>query len=288
LVGFASSTNYHAWELPETVPIWTLNDGFLKPFPRYDAIFDPHYLEHIKHRAYVMGEVNTQRIDWLQENTKIPVYMLEAYPEIPMSKRYPIEDVVDMLGDKNDLTSTFALMMAFAILNEYERIYVYGFNCAVDYEYKHQLPGAKAMVYFARGRGIEVIGPPESNIFKPTKVYGYEGTAMITRRTLEKVQSAYKAQVEQNAAALNKWAGKLEDRQKGFVNKKGRVQGNHEKIGEALESMRVHDTQRFAAQTVVEAFQRLIDEADMIEVEPMLIEVGGKKNGNNKRLPDSS
>ena len=52
--------------------------------------------------------------------------------------------------------------------------------------------------------------------------------------------------------------------------------------------MRIHDTQRFASQSVVEAFQRLINEADMIEVEPVKIEVKVKENGDNQRVPDPS
>jgi len=288
LVGFARSTNKYAWELPETVPIWSLNDAFLKPFPRVDVIFDPHYLEHIKHKAYVMGIEDSRRIDWLRENTETPIYMLEAYPEIPMARRYPIDEIVEWKGDKNNLTSTYALMMAYALMTGHERIYVYGFNMAVEYEYVHQLPDGLYWKGRAEGMGVDVIGPPESNIFRQRKVYGYEGTAMITRRTLEKVQDAYKQQVEKNAADYHKWTGRFEDRKKGFVNKKGAVQGNHKKIGEALEKMRVYDTQRFASQSVVEAFQRLINEADMVEVEPVKIEVKDKENGNNQRILDPS
>lgn len=288
LVGFANSTREYAWELPETVPIWSLNDAFLKPFPRIDVIFDPHYLEHIKHKAYVMGIEDTRRIEWLHTNNTTPIYMLEAYPEVPMARRYPIEDVIRMVGDKDNLTSTFALMMGKAILDGYERIYVYGFNMGVDSEYIHQLPGGKYMVGFARGRGIEVIGPPESHLFERRKVYGYEGTAMITRRTLEKVQGAYKQQVDQNRDQFNKWNGILEERKKGFIKEDGRIMGNKEAIGEAFAKVRTFDTQRFAAQAVVEAFQRLINEADMIEVEPVKIEVKGITDVNSERVPDSS
>jgi hypothetical protein len=178
--------------------------------------------------------------------------------------------------------------MAKAILDGYERIYVYGFNMGVDSEYIHQLPGGKYMVGFARGRGIEVIGPPESHLFERRKIYGYQGTAMITRRTLEKVQGAYKQQVDFNRDQFFKWQGILEERKKGFVKEDGRIMGNKDAIGEAFAKVRTHDTQRFAAQAVVEAFQRLIDEADMIEVDPVKIEVKGITDGDNQQLPDSS
>ena len=290
LVGFASSTNKYAWDLPEDVPIWSLNDAFNKGFPRLDKVFDPHHLEHIKHPAYIKGREDHSRIDWLRKNTEIPIYMLKAYDEVPMARRYPWEDVIEMLGGKNDLTSTFSLMMAFAILEGYERIYVYGFNMGVAYEYKHQLPGGKAMIYFAKGRGIEVIGPPGgiSHLFRPTKIYGLEGTAMITRRTLEKIQEAYKAQMDKNLADFHKWQGKLEERKKGHVGKNGNLMGNKEAVGEAFQQCNIYDKQYFATMSLVEAFQRLIDEADMIEVEPVEIEIRGVTHGDNKRVPDPS
>ena len=291
LVGFASSTNKYAWDLPDDVPIWSLNDAWNKGFPRLNMVFDPHYLEHIKHPAYIKGREDHSRINWLYSNTAIPIYMLKAYREVPMALAYPFADVVEMLGSKNNLTSTFALMMAFAILKEYERIYVYGFNMGVDYEYKHQLPGGKALVGFAEGRGIEVIGPPgnQSNLFRPTKIYGLEGTAMITRRTLEKIQEGYQAQVDRNFSDFHKWQGKLEERKKGFISKNGSVMGNKEAIGEAFQQCNILDKQWFATKAIVEAFQRLIDEADMIEVEPFEVEIRGVKlDGDNKRVPDPS
>ena len=293
LVGFASSTNKYAWDLPEDVPIWSLNDAFNKGFPRLDLIFDPHYIEHIKHTAYIKGREDHSRIDWLRSNTEIPIYMLKAYDEVPMARRYPWEDVIEMLGGKDDLTSTFALMMAFAVLQGYERVYVYGFNMGVSYEYRHQLPGGKAMIWFARGRGVEVIGPSEgSQLFRPTKIYGLEGTAMINRRTLDKAQEAYKIQARTNEANFYKWKGILEERKKGFVGKNGTIMGNKDAIGEAAQECHRFDVQRFGSQSIVEALQRLIDEADMIETEPVQVEIRGVNrgvtNGDSERVFDPS
>ena len=216
LVGFASSTNKHIWDLPEDVPIWSLNDAFNKGFPRLDMVFDPHHIEHIQHPAYIKGREDHSRIDWLKDNTETPLLMLKAYDEVPMAEAYPINEVIEMLGNTDDvpLTSTFSLMMGYALLKGYERIYVYGFNMGVEYEYKHQYPGGMAMIWFARGRGVEVIGPgKESRLFQPTRIYGFEGTAMIVRRQLEKVQGAYQVQVKNNEADFNKWVGIMKERQ---------------------------------------------------------------------------
>ena len=273
LLGFAQSTQGPAWELPKSVPIWSLNNAFMKGFPRLDAVFDPHPIEHIKHPAYIKGRPTHDRIEWLRTNTEIPVYMQKAYKEVPMAVRYPIEEVIQLLGDKEDLTSTFALMMAYAILQEPKRIYVYGFNMGVEYEYRYQLPGGRAMIRFAKARGIDVVGPPESLLFRPTKVYGYEGSAMIGRRTLEKAQQAYQVQVDQNDAEFHRWQGVLNERTKGYVNKHGRLMGNHQAVQEAQQKMAQYQMQSFAAKSCVDALQKLIDEADLIETEPVKIEV---------------
>ena len=281
LVGFATSTQRLAWDLPETVEIWGLNNAFMaeKNYKRLDMLFDPHHLEEIKHPLLNDGKETFERIEWLQSNTKIPVYMQKVHDEIPMSRRYPIEDVIRMAGSYNNLTSTFALMLAYALLqDDIKKIYVYGFNMGVDYEYKYQLPGAKWWLGFARGKGVEVIGPPESELFKPNILYGYEGTQMISRRQLDKAKDAYQAQHDENDKAFHLWQGKMQDRQNGFV-KNGKIMGNREKIMEAENNLRKFDTQRFGSQCVIMAIDALIKTADMVEVEPLKIEVTGIPRG---------
>ena len=299
LIGFASSTNKYVFDLPEDVPIWSLNDAFNKGFPRLDLIFDPHHIEHIKHPAYIEGREDHSRIDWLHDNTELPLMMLKAYDEVPMAEAYPINEVIEMLGNTDDLplTSTFSLMMGYALLKGYERIYVYGFNMGVEYEYLHQYPGGYAMIWYARAKGVEVIGPPKgSRLFHPTRIYGYEGTAMITRRTLEKIQGAYKVQVENNKKDFNQWVGIFNER-KGKYEEYMKAAGNgkhsqkrkkemEEALIEAQKNIRTYDTQRFASMSVVEAFQRLVDEADMIEVDPVEIEIRGITHVDSQRVRD--
>ena len=276
LLGFAKSTQHYAWELPETVPIWSLNNAFMKGFPRLDVVFDPHPIEHIAHPVYIKGRPDHDRIEWLRTNTEIPVYMQKAYPEVPMAVRYPIEDVIRMVGPEgaNELTSNFSLMMAFALLNDYKRIHVAGFNMSRknNSDYIHQIPGGKYMIGFARGRGVEVIGPDDSSLFQKNKIYGYQGTSMITRRTLEMHLAGYDKQLKQHDADFISWKAILDDRSKGFV-KNGKIMGNHKPIHEASANLQTADRQRFAAYCCKQALQKLIDEADLIEVEPVEIDV---------------
>ena len=102
---------------------------------------------------------------------------------------------------------------------------------------------------------------------------------MITRRTLEMHHAGYDKQWKENDAGFVAWKGKLDDRMQGFVNKHGRIMGNHAKIEEAQKMLQQYDVQRFAAYACMQAIQKLLDEADLIEVEPVDIDVKKIING---------
>ena len=118
----------------------------------------------------------------------VPVYAKMPYPEIPKSRRYPIEavmryfDMVDGDGtpdiDKAYFTSTVAYMEAHAIYEGFESIILhrmYAFPTSL--EYFHQKPGLDYFVGWARGSGIHVLISSDSHIAKPfpwqTGLYGY-------------------------------------------------------------------------------------------------------------------
>ena len=72
--------------------------------------------------------------DWLHEKHDFPIYMIEAYPEIPGAVRYPLESASEVyhgLG-RNVFTSTFDFMIALAIAEKYERVYIFGFEMATS------------------------------------------------------------------------------------------------------------------------------------------------------------
>lgn len=183
LVGFGQSMSL-MHDLPEGVPIWTLNAVEKYDFPRIDRAFELHPMRDII--------LETPRWERLQLQLPYPTYMLEADSRIPSSVTYPIEAVSDDVFENIFLgveqaeyyDSSFAYMLALAVHEGYKLIYVLGFEFLSDTEYRYQRPGAALLIGWAAGKGVKVILPPGSALLPPTK-YGYEDYQMISRQNLE-------------------------------------------------------------------------------------------------------
>jgi len=99
--------------------------------------------------------------NWFAENKKVPVITREVTPKIPMSKRYPFEEVFDMIGIKHNgeplqyFTSSIAWALALAIYQGRPTIEIKGINLEDD-EYKDQKDCFTFWCGFAGGRGIDL------------------------------------------------------------------------------------------------------------------------------------
>lgn len=108
--------------------------------------------------------------NWFQENKKIPVVTREVTPKIPMSRRYPFEDVFDMLGVRHNskplrfFTSSIAWALALAIYQGRPSITVKGIELE-DAEYESQKDCFTFWLGFAGGRGIDLNIEGCNNIF---------------------------------------------------------------------------------------------------------------------------
>ena len=78
--------------------------------------------------------------------SKVPVVMLDPQPDIPMSVRYPIEEVTKLVGKTNKgtpyLESSIAYMVAMAILElkPGDKIGIWGVDLHCESEYAFQRP----------------------------------------------------------------------------------------------------------------------------------------------------
>lgn len=141
------------------------------PLPVKDRIFETHqnfrmYQGTKEDGAYHVGGLRM---------AKVPVYMLEHHPDIPMCVRYPIEDVTKLIGkatakDTPYLESSIAYMVALAILEKVDRIGIWGVDLHCDTEYSYQRPNLEYLIGLARGCGIKVFIPPQSALL--THQYG--------------------------------------------------------------------------------------------------------------------
>jgi len=192
IVGLAPSSCSLAPFEDERVEIWCVNEGHILPWlKRWDAWFQMHKPEYFQ-REIDLGGIRTGHYKWLQLNHgDRPIWMLEERPDVPNSKKYPLYDAgvpLHMLkvGDKNKIRffhSSFDYMIALAILQQFTRIEIYGFEFKGDYE--NQRYSAYTWKGVAMGKGIQIYEPPQSAELFDTALYGYAYT------TLEKGERVY-------------------------------------------------------------------------------------------------
>jgi len=153
IVGLADSTHNDA---PYTDPDWEVwglpwdEEKWLY----FDKIFELHSLDLL--RSLEFPYVSEERL----KEIEVPLYMQEAYLDIPSAVEYPLDDVIAITGDY--FHSSFSYMMGLAILEKVDKIGVWGIDMMADDEYEYQRPNAEYFIGFARGRGIDVFVPEES------------------------------------------------------------------------------------------------------------------------------
>lgn len=167
IVGFAESSRAFAPFDEESVEIWGMNalyrPGFLRRATRW---FEIH------NRALIETELMSRRpsgyLDWLGAFPG-PVYMQQAWPDLSSSVRYPLEEVIRLVGPY--LTSTVSMMVGLAILEGFGEIQLFGVDMAVE-DYANQRAGCEYLLGFARARGVTVMIPEQSPLLN-APIYGY-------------------------------------------------------------------------------------------------------------------
>ena len=185
IVGFASSRDQAPFDNPE-YEIWTVNN--LHNFvPRQDRIFQVHQRWEWTpgHGNVEEHGVKSEVHEKYLQTCGIPVYCVQKFDDIPTSIRFPIEEMTEEFGiqrtghedpDTRDgfWTNSISMMIALAIYEGFEVIEVYGVDMAVDSEYHWQRPSCEYYIGIAKGRGIDVRLPPESDLLKTRFIYGFE------------------------------------------------------------------------------------------------------------------
>ena len=167
IVGLAPSTHDQA---PFEDPDWETWGLALdnESYPYLDRAFEMHPLSFIR-------EVKPLIERRMREEIDVPLYMQEAYPEIPNATPYPIGDVIAIIGDY--FNSSISYMLGLAILEKVDRIGIWGVDMAGDDEFGYQRPNTEYMIGFAKGLGIDVVVPEESSLL----TFGVDGGGKHTR-----------------------------------------------------------------------------------------------------------
>lgn len=137
----------------------------------YTRWFNLHTIHHIQTRY-------PSAYRWYQAQSK-PIYLQEAQPDIPASITFPREQIqaaFSIDGKPNKFfTCSAAWQIAFAIIERFERIELWGFELRREHQYDHERPCFFYWVEQARSRGIEVYIPPNVEITAPGDPLSYDG-----------------------------------------------------------------------------------------------------------------
>lgn len=179
--------------------IWTCSPA-ARPFAkRVDAWWEIHLYE--PNQSWFSPDYVS-----FMSKLSVPVYMLEPVPEIPASIAFPKEAIMRYFGPEAVFfyTSSLSWMFALAII-EIEQsgrggeISLYGVDMsAAEEQYTGQRAGCQYWAGQAFRRGIKVSVPGQSDLLRPTPLYG-----VCEQDTMHQKLLARKAELEARLGAVN-------------------------------------------------------------------------------------
>ncbi len=198
IVGFAGTRGMAPYD-DETWEIWAVNNLY-NAIPRTTRIFELHRRDDLEHRES-HGQPGESHIESLKK-CPLPIYMQQRHEDIPTSVAYPIDAMIENFGIPRMasklkdayFTNSISFMIALAISEGFNVIHLYGVDMAVGTEYAEQRPSCEYYVGIAKGMGIDIRIPTESDLLKTRFIYGYEE---------DKVQ-AWKLKCQQTLAEMKK------------------------------------------------------------------------------------
>lgn len=235
----------------DSFEFWALADMNV---PKYHRWFEMHEEEKVFNHVSRFSEFNF--VEHLKSRN-CPVYMQKHFEQIPNSVEYPINDIIKYFN--NDyLTNTISYEIAMAIYEGYKEIHLYGVNMAVSTEYGFEKPSCEYWVGVARGMGIKVYIPKESDLLRATHLYGYQ-------KILDKFSYIVNQKISDNQAKLNNYYQQQADRNI-EINVYDNVLAYIEKINGSEEDKKLYTAKRDEAmghlkgiQDSIQAFSGSID-----------------------------
>jgi len=210
LVGTAPTSRLLAPFSDPSWEIWVCSPGNMVGIPRITRWFEIHdnYLwpEHV---AYGPNYIN-----WLRQQS-FPIYM-QNNKLVPNAITFPKDKAVEEFGP-DFFTSSFAWMMAMAIMEGATEIALFGIDMASRDEYILQRPGFYYFKYRAEQKGIKVWAPNESDIMQSAPLYGYSEVTpmgrkiMARERELKERVAGMVAQRDQLNGQITYLQGAIED-----------------------------------------------------------------------------
>lgn len=179
--------------------IWACSPATRPFLKRVDRFFELHLYEPDQ------PWFSPEYIDFMAKMST-PVYMLEPVAAIPGSIPYPKDAVMQYFGPEAIFfyTSSLSWMFALAIIEivqsgEPGEIALFGVDMSASEEvYSHQRAGCQYFAGQALRRGIKVSVPGQSDLLRPTPLYGF-----CEQDTMHQKLLARKAELEARLNAVN-------------------------------------------------------------------------------------
>lgn len=187
IVGTApDSLHFAPWE-DESWEVWSLAGNF-NQIPRMDRWFEFHpWPENpMRPRPWEItggwDSVNARRqyLEWLASREG-GLVVAHPSPQMPGATAYPLEAILEAFPSRY-FTNSVAWMLALAIWEEVDVLGLWGVDMSLDSEYGSQRPSCEYFIGLARGRGIPVVIPDESDLLKSRRLYGFEPPSEIEGR----------------------------------------------------------------------------------------------------------
>lgn len=142
---------------------------------RIDRVFEVHNQRSLNNDPGLDEELAFLR------TTTIPVWMQDIPDWVPAAVQYPTDAITKEFG--HYFTNTISYMLALAIYEGVDEIGIWGVDMAHGTEYAAQRPSCEYFIGIARGRGIPVYIPPQSDLLRCGEMYGLENSNLSINLT---------------------------------------------------------------------------------------------------------
>jgi len=199
IVGFApgSMTQVRAFFDDPGWEIWGLNQLYIT-FPMMAEKATRWFQIHRRESYDRNVDRDHSHHGWMQAQRNFPIYMETKQPDVPMSVDFPWEPLISSFGSY--FTNSISWMIALAIFEGFKKIALYGIDMAQDSEFEYERPSVEYFLGIAKGAGIELIIPAESDLLKTMWIYPLENSNPFRER-IEGRMRELRGRVNQHAFA---------------------------------------------------------------------------------------
>lgn len=176
---------------PYADPEWEIwgTSRLYEGIPRWTRWFELHDLDTIGKGWQCSEDERRARraahVGWMAEQMA-PIYLQHEDERVPAGIAYPLDAVLAYLAEcgatERYLTNSVSYMLALAIYEGVDEIGVYGVDMALTEEWGYQRPSCEYLIGLARGLGIKVTIPKESDLLKTVFLYGYEDNSEFSAK----------------------------------------------------------------------------------------------------------